>query len=195
MNPTILDFLRHGEPVGGARYRGHSIDDPLSTKGWEQMWSAVAEAGPWQRVLTSPMLRCRAFAEAYAQAHDLPVEVDKRLREVGFGAWEGLGGAEILAQDPDGLSRFYHDPVNNRPDGAEDLDAFLGRVGAALDEALERFRGQAVLVVAHAGVIRAAVAHVLGAPAGGMYRIQVGNASLTRFRDDGIRPLTLHLGA
>jgi len=30
---TTIDLLRHGEPVGGKRYRGQ-IDDPLSEKGW-----------------------------------------------------------------------------------------------------------------------------------------------------------------
>jgi len=35
--------MRHGEPVGGRAYRGHSIDDPLSEKGWQQMWDAVGD--------------------------------------------------------------------------------------------------------------------------------------------------------
>ena len=39
--PTLIDMIRHGEPVGGRRYRGQ-IDDPLSEKGWRQMWAAVA---------------------------------------------------------------------------------------------------------------------------------------------------------
>ena len=33
---TRIDLIRHGEPVGGRRYRGQ-IDDPLSEKGWKQM--------------------------------------------------------------------------------------------------------------------------------------------------------------
>ena len=38
MSDTVIDLIRHGEPVGGRRYRGH-IDDPLSERGWQQMWS------------------------------------------------------------------------------------------------------------------------------------------------------------
>jgi len=37
---TTLDLMRHGEPVGGRRYRGQ-MDDPLSEKGWAQMRNAV----------------------------------------------------------------------------------------------------------------------------------------------------------
>ena len=34
---TTIDLIRHGEPVGGRRYRGGRMDDPLSEKGWAQM--------------------------------------------------------------------------------------------------------------------------------------------------------------
>ena len=42
---TTIDLIRHGEPVGGRKYRGQ-IDDPLSDKGWTQMRQAVADHKP-----------------------------------------------------------------------------------------------------------------------------------------------------
>jgi len=89
MKTTTIDLIRHGEPEGGSLYRGNSIDDPLSEKGWSQMWAAVEESLEWEKIITSPLRRCRTFAEALANKHDLSVEVDDRLREVGFGNWEG----------------------------------------------------------------------------------------------------------
>ncbi|MEW6253578.1 MAG: histidine phosphatase family protein, partial [Planctomycetota bacterium] len=62
---TLIDLMRHGEPVGGRRYRGQ-VDDPLSEKGWAQMRAAVGEAAPWHHVVSSPLLRCREFAETLA---------------------------------------------------------------------------------------------------------------------------------
>ncbi len=47
---TQIDVIRHGEPVGGRRYRGHGVDDPLSEKGWQQMWKAVADRSDWQHI-------------------------------------------------------------------------------------------------------------------------------------------------
>ena len=44
---TTLDLMRHGEPVGGRRYRGRT-DDPLSEKGWNQMWTAVGDYRGWR---------------------------------------------------------------------------------------------------------------------------------------------------
>ncbi|HRK78542.1 MAG TPA: histidine phosphatase family protein, partial [Thiobacillus sp.] len=105
---TTLDLLRHGEPVGGRRYRGQ-IDDPLSEKGWAQMHAAVGDAVPWTRVVASPLLRCRAFAETLAGRHGLPLAVDARLKEVGFGEWEGKSAAEIEQDAPGTLARFKAD--------------------------------------------------------------------------------------
>ena len=86
MQTTLIDPIRHGLPVGGARYRGHAIDDPLSESGWQQMWDAVGDAAPWNRIVSSPLKRCRDFAEALGTRHGLPLELDDGLREVGFGS-------------------------------------------------------------------------------------------------------------
>jgi len=64
----IVDLLRHGEPVGGRRYRGQT-DDPLSDKGWKQMWTAVAGQQPWQVIVTSTLSRCREFAWCMGRPH------------------------------------------------------------------------------------------------------------------------------
>jgi len=65
---TTLDLMRHGEPVGGRRYRGQ-IDDPLSEKGWAQMQAAVGEKVPWTRVVSSPLLRVAAGLEDLLAQH------------------------------------------------------------------------------------------------------------------------------
>ena len=67
MKNTIIDFIRHGEPVGGRAYRGHNIDDPLSEKGWQQMRTAVADHCPWSQLISSPLLRCKDFANELAE--------------------------------------------------------------------------------------------------------------------------------
>jgi broad specificity phosphatase PhoE len=181
---TTIDFIRHGEPVGGRRYRGHAIDDPLSEKGWAQMWSAV-EGGQWQQVLTSPLLRCQEFAQALATRQAIPVALEQRLQEVGFGSWEGQRPEEIEQQKPQEYTAFYADPINQRPAGAEPWEAFSQRVVAAFEDLQQRYAGQRLLVVTHAGVIRAVLAHVLQASARAAYGIKVANAGLTRFQCQG----------
>jgi alpha-ribazole phosphatase len=187
---TEIELLRHGEPVGGRRYRGQ-LDDALSEKGWQQMWHAVGDRADWQQIVTSPLQRCCAFAIALGERHGLPVKVDARFAEVGFGSWEGRTRQELEAEVPGQVARFLQDPVGNRPLGAELLDDFTARVQAGLGDIVQAYAGQRVLLVAHAGVIRSVMAHVLGMPPAVMYRINVANAGLTRIRTDRERTFNL----
>lgn len=174
-----IDLLRHGEPVGGRRYRGQ-IDDPLSELGWRQMWQAVGAEPPWRHIITSPLQRCRAFAQQLSARHGIALSEDARFMEVGFGVWEGHTPEELRRQDPGQLQRFCDDPVTQRPAGAEPLADFAARVVGAWDDAVQRRDADPLLVVCHAGVIRAIITHVLGAPLAAMYRIQVETGALTR---------------
>lgn len=187
---TVIDLLRHGEPVGGRRYRGQ-IDDPLSERGWQQMWHSVSAGAPWETIITSPLLRCSEFAEKLSEQLALPLSFDDRFKEVGFGEWEGQTGEMLRQQDDQILNRFYHDPITHRPRGAEPLERFSLRVDQALQEAIEQHPGKHILVVAHAGVIRSALSLTLGLPIGNMYRLSISNASLSRIVFEGGKPPTV----
>ena len=196
--PTTIDLIRHGEPVGGSKYRGQT-DDPLSEKGWAQMRAVVGDHRPWEAILTSPLARCRAFAEELAARLALPLEVDAQLMELDFGEWEGRTAEELLAADPERLARFWSDPMRYAPPGGETLTAFRDRVLAAWEDILARYAGRHVLIVGHAGTIRIAVCHVLDMPLDRLFRIQVPNAGITRIQVDingaGVLPrLVSHAG-
>lgn len=181
---TTVDLMRHGEPVGGRRYRGQ-IDDPLSDRGWAQMRDAVADHCPWSAVISSPLLRCAEFGRELAARHDLPLTLDARLMELGFGEWEGRTAEELMRDDPERLARFWRDPITHRPPGGESLAAFRERVVGAWEQLLAERAGKPLLVVCHAGVIRMIVRHVLDMPLDRLFRIQVPSAGLTRIRVDG----------
>ncbi|MBT7444905.1 MAG: histidine phosphatase family protein [Methylococcales bacterium] len=176
-----LDWLRHGEPDGGSKYRGHSIDDSLTERGWQQMWRGVGRECHWQAVVSSPMVRCVSFAGAIASRYDLSLEVIDDLKEIGFGSWEGKTKAQLLEECADEYHAFYHDPVNSRPAESENLVSFMQRVSRAFESIISRYEGQDVLVVTHAGVIRAALCQVVFAEPKGMYQVKVSNGKLTRF--------------
>ena len=195
---TTIDLIRHGEPVGGSKYRGHT-DDPLSEKGWAQMRAAVGAHRPWDAIVSSPLSRCRAFAEELSARHGLPLAVDERWKELGFGAWEGHTAAELLAVEPERVTRFWHDPVAHTPPGGEPLMVFQERIVSAWNDLLAGHAGRHVLLVGHAGVIRMVIRQVLGLPLDRLFRIQVPNAGITRVRVDhsesGVLPvLVFHAG-
>lgn len=182
MGETVIDFIRHGEPIGGRAFRGHRIDDPLSDKGWQQMRSAVGDHCPWSHIISSPLQRCKAFADELASKHQLDVTIDDRFKEVGFGDWEGQTPEQLQAQRLEEYNAFYADPVNSRPPGAEDLNEFISRVVDAYEDVVKSYTDKHILVVAHAGVIRAVISHVLHTEPLGLYRIKVENAGLSRIR-------------
>jgi alpha-ribazole phosphatase/probable phosphoglycerate mutase len=190
MPETTIDLIRHGEPEGGRMYRGW-VDHRLSERGWRQMREATAHSPGWTQVVSSPLLRCWEFAGELAARLDLPLRADARIKEVRFGAWEGRTAQQICTDDPMALRRFFVDPVNARPEGAEPLADFNARVCAALNDLAKEFAGQHLLLVTHAGVIRVAIAQVLDAPLGAIYRTSVGSADLTRLRQTDERPLSL----
>lgn len=179
---TIVDLVRHGEPVGGRAYRGNRINDPLSEAGWRQMRSLLDSENAWQRVITSPLARCREFAEEVATSYKLPLEIVDDLKEVGFGSWEGKSPGEIQSLYPEAYKAFYTDPVANRPVGAESLAEFSRRVIGAYSVLIEQHAGQHFVLVTHAGVIRAIVTHVLNAPIASMYQLRIDYAGLSRIR-------------
>lgn len=178
---TVIDLLRHGEPVGGRRFRG-SLDDPLSTLGWAQMWAAVGEHCPWEAIVSSPLSRCAAFAQALAERYALPLEIEPELREIGFGAWEGRTAAEIDAATPEVLGRFWRDPLHHPPPDGEPLPRFQVRVTGAWIDLLERHAGRHLLIVGHGGMIRMVLRHVLEMPLTRLWRLEIPYGALSRVR-------------
>ncbi|GKS69945.1 probable phosphoglycerate mutase [Nitrosomonas sp. PY1] len=182
MPSTIIDLIRHGEPVGGHRYRGYAIDDPLTEKGWSQMWSGVGACNTWDHIITSPLQRCQVFAHELGERYGIDVTVESRFKEVGFGVWEGLSHDAVKIDRAAEYSAFIGDPVKQRPDGAEPLGDFIDRVSLAYQEIVERHRNNHVLIVTHAGVIRAIIAQILDISPKNLYLIKVNNGGITRIR-------------
>jgi probable phosphoglycerate mutase len=179
---STIDLLRHGEPEGGVRYRGNGVDDPLSERGWSQMWAAVDGFSDWTHVISSPLRRCRDFAEAAADRYGLSLVIDPRFREIGFGAWEGRRHEEVRDADPEAYYAFFRDAVNHPPPGAEPLDHFYHRVRTGLIDLFDTHPEGHILLVCHLGVMRAATALALDMPLGSSYRMHAPYAGRIRLR-------------
>lgn len=176
---TTVDLLRHGEVLGGQYYRGIT-DDPLTAAGWQQMM-AQCRQGQWDWVISSPLQRCRAFADDLMKQAAIPLQIEPAWMEIDFGDWEGLSADEIQQRDPDGLQAFYQDPLNHSPPNGEDYADFSDRVYRAWQNLLLEHRGKRLLIITHAGVIRALFVRVLDIPVTRSLQIAVPHACLTRF--------------
>ncbi len=180
MSKTVIDLIRHGQPQGGHLYRGHKINDPLSEEGWQQMWQAVGDYNQWQQIISSPLLRCTEFATQLSQKNNIPLQIEDDFKEIGFGSWEGLSREQVKKNNLFEYNNFYADPVNNRPANSENLNTFIQRVIASYLRLVEQFKNKNILIIAHAGVIRAILAHIIKTPPQGIYNFKINNAVIAR---------------
>lgn len=177
---TTVDLLRHGEIAGGAKLRGARTDDPLSPDGWAALERAVQGAGTWDVVISSPLARCRAYADTFSAT--VRMDVDARLSEYDFGEWDGRTLDVLWAEQGDALAAFLDDPERVTPPGGETAADFRSRVRAAWEDLVDREAGQRILVIAHGGVLRQWVADALGAPMAAHARLEWPPAAMSRLR-------------
>jgi len=104
------------------------------------------------RLVSSPLKRALDTAtilRSELQRTDLPIATDARLREIGFGVWEGLTLDEIKSRHPEEWARRVADRWHRAAPGGESYAQVATRVGDWLAEQ----RGVA-LVVTHGAVDR-----------------------------------------
>ena len=172
-----LDLLRHGETELGGGLRG-SLDDALTEKGWAQMRAAVVAGGPWDRLVSSPLQRCARFAAELGEQLNLPVQLDKDLQELHFGAWEGQSAAALMETDAEALGLFWADPYAFTPPQGEPVSDFAARVLGAVARLYQAYAGERVLLISHGGVMRLLLAQARGLPREQLLNVEVAHASL-----------------
>lgn len=84
---------------------------------------------------------------------------DERLRELGFGAWEGFSWRELRRSEPERSAIRNRDRWNFVPPGGESYAELTLRVAPALAEI-----ARDTVMVAHGGVARAILAMIGGMP-------------------------------
>ncbi len=176
---TRLFLVRHGEPEEWARgVCCGRLDPGLSAAGVEQALraaSALARARI-DAVYSSPSRRALETAAHVAAAE---VQVDERLREIDFGAFEGMTSEQAELRHPEAFAAWVRSPGSVRFPGGESWSDLRDRVLPALETICSREAGRCVAVVAHAGVVRVVLADVLGASPDACFRIAVDHGSIT----------------
>ena len=177
----MIAFARHGQTAvnAGGRLQGR-LDEPLSELGAVQA-GALADlfaSEPVTRVVSSPLVRARDTAAAIAARHGLTVEIDERLIELDYGAWDGVPLADVAPED---WAAWRADPAFAPPDG-ESLVDVSARVASFCGDALG---DELVVAVSHVSPIKAAVCCALSIDERATWRMQLGLASVTRV---GARP-------
>jgi 2,3-bisphosphoglycerate-dependent phosphoglycerate mutase len=179
---TELILIRHGNAV---RVNGDYFHAPLTSLGQEQ----AAQTGMYfsapenhlDGFYSSPLRRTQETAKIIGAKIGLDPELRQGVQEVMFFETPALVILEILS---------IFDPVEDYLDARVGMSIrwpIEGRVSAVLLDILAKHPDQRVAVIAHAGVISAALSWYLPEKRWHWWRTTVSNCSLTRFKVEGNR--------
>ena len=161
-----LFVVRHGETPYNRemRYLG-TADQPLSPAGVEQAERLAVSLGPLplQAVYSSPLSRASETGRRIAEARQMGLRLEPRLREQAFGEWEGLTRSEVLERDGDRLLRWEAD-LGLAPPGGESLLSVQERTLDLIEELSRAHPGEWIALVSHVGPIKALLCAALDAP-------------------------------
>jgi len=155
--PTRIIALRHGETAWNVdtRIQGH-LDIPLNDTGlWQarQVGQALADEDV-TAIYSSDLQRAFATAQAVARSTGAPLTAEPRLRERGFGSFEGRTFAQIEQESPEQAQRWRkRDPDFTPAGGGESLAMLRERIAAAVHAIASRHQGEQIVLVAHGGVM------------------------------------------
>ncbi|NCO68160.1 MAG: alpha-ribazole phosphatase [Nitrospirae bacterium CG_4_10_14_0_8_um_filter_41_23] len=204
---TTLYLIRHGETEGSEtkRYKG-TIDVPLSKKGVMQMEQLLkyivkeikncsnppsppllkgGKGGLLSAVYCSDLSRAVKSAEIIARPHSLNPIIVPSLRERNFGLWEGMSFDEIREKYPIEFDAWAGNPLKFSPMGGESTMEMKERVIGAFDTIITNHKGENVAMIAHGGVNRIVLCHLMGVPLENIFRIEqdYGALNIVEFWD------------
>jgi probable phosphoglycerate mutase len=170
----MIYLIRHGviEGAGERRFIGQS-DLPLSEAGRHiaGQWKEILACIDFEAVVCSNLQRAEETARIIAGEKHTAVRPISQLREIHLGQWEGLPMSHVRRHFPEEWKRRGEDISNYKPPGGECFADLHNRVVPAVEAVVAQLKGHG-LIVAHAGVNRLVLCHVLGMPMSNLFRLR-----------------------
>lgn len=187
---TQLTLVRHGETEWNItrRFQG-STNLELNENGKQQAECLAGRLADesFDHIYSSDLTRVQQTARIALGDRFQQVTLDKRLREIHFGKFEGMTYAEIQAQYPRELAQWEADR-NSGVMETERADDIIARVQHFLDDMRARHNeSQRVLVIGHGGVIALMLSLALSMPPSKWWQLRMDNAAIARINlyDEG----------
>lgn len=178
-------WIRHAPVVGhdGRLYGRRDVAADLSDiTALKTLAEKLPERAVW---IASPLMRtvntAQTLAALHAESGSLPIiHIEPDIIEQDFGGWQGKTYGEIAELQGGETHPLWFAPAEVTPEGGESFVATMKRVAGAIERLTGAHAKSEIVAVAHAGVIRAAVAHALDLSAETALRLAIEPLSLTR---------------
>jgi probable phosphoglycerate mutase len=186
---TRVIFVRHGETQWNtqARMMGQ-LNSPLTPKGEQQVLALGERLKPYpiSALYSSDLGRAMQTAQAIADASGLEITQDKGLREIHMGDFQGYTYAEIAEKFPDEWQGYQGEGqyTYQTPNGESHAQKSI-RAVETLNRLTDQHVGETIVMVSHAGILRAVFEYVLQLPPNHQHRFQRNNATFNLFSKIG----------
>ena len=181
---TMLYIMRHGRTDWNElRKMQGRTDIPLNETGREMARKAHDEYMDvhFDVCFASPLIRAKETAEIVLAGRDVPILIDERLAEMGFGEYEGLACSFDIPDCP--INVFFKDPANYKPvGGAESMEELFARTGEFIEEKVRPLvdAGKDVLIVGHGAMNSSIICRMNGWPIERFWDAGLENCKLMR---------------
>lgn len=158
-NITELWLVRHGQTDWNVQKRNMGQQNiPLNATGIEQanltadFLLTKHKLNPFAAIYSSDLSRTHQTAQAIGTKLDLTIHDDQRLRETKGGIFEGYTPQEFEQKFPEITKKIRKDPTFVIP-GAETKEQVITRIMQALQEIVQKYSGQRIIIVTHGGCL------------------------------------------
>jgi alpha-ribazole phosphatase len=193
----LIYLLRHGAIEGDDKQRfiGQS-DPPLSESGRRQarQWHRILGKIKFEAVFSSDLHRSEETAGIIAGEQQMQIRIVPNLREINLGHWQGRSMNWVRRNFPEKWRERGENFSGYRPPGGESFSDLHDRVIPVFEDLAAALRGDR-LIVAHAGVNRIILCHVLGIPLANLFRLgqDYGALNIIDYRKNSPQVVGLNL--
>ncbi len=127
----------------------------------------------------SDLLRARQMGNIILGKRHVALSTTPDLRELDYGAWDGMTTDEIRTKYNDDFVRMMDGEHDFAPPGGESVTRLLERTGRFVEQVSGQVKEGNLLVVWHGGPLRGLAVHLLKLPASAFWSLKVDLASLS----------------
>lgn len=184
---TEIILVRHGETDMNKNhlYFGH-LDPSLNETGKKQLEASkyslrkIENIDKISEIFCSPLKRCTESLDILEISKNIKINYDDEFKELNFGIFEGKTYKEICENYPEEVKRMKAEWRTFKVEGAESLEELEKRVVAKLEKIFETKKGEKILVVAHAGVIKILLSHYLVGNVDLYWKLKIDNGAISK---------------
>jgi len=184
---TQIWLVRHGETEWNVAGRFQGCKDiPLTDEGFNQAKSLKSrfEHG-FDSIYTSPLTRAMQTAQVICEDDNMEPIIENGIREVDFGAWEGLTITQIAENYPNEFDFWRTDEeIGYLVGGDLSIKCASIRAKDAILNIAKENSGKKVIIVAHGGIIKAGLIGLFNWNMTMYHKMILGNTSVSKISFD-----------